>query len=97
MTTSPSSIYSLVDLELEDQDPEVERYLRSIFPRGPQDFDPDVCDVPVSALHRDSDNPQDPQVSLATTSVPPIEHVIPEFCEQTVLPAPVQALCARTL
>ena len=40
------SLYSLVDLECQDQDPEVEKFLRVIFPRNVQDFDPEVCDVP---------------------------------------------------
>ena len=87
-------IYSLVDMELEDQDPVVESFLRDIFPQEPQDFDPETCDVPITAIQLDSDNPQDPDVSLATTSVPPIKHVIPEFRSTVKLPDPIRALYA---
>ena len=91
-TQKQPPVYSLVDFDLEDQDPEVEKFLRHIFPRDAQDFDPEVCDTPVCAIRRDSDDPQDLRMDMSTTSVPPLEHVIPEFRSNTSIPAPIRSL-----
>ena len=87
-------VYSLVDLDCEDQDPEIERFMRAIFPRDVHDFDPSVNDVPITARLTDSDDPRDDKIHLSTTSVPPLDHVVPEFRSETAIPEPIRALYA---
>ena len=73
-------------------DASIENFLQTIFPGDPYAIDQETPDdIPITSLRVESGNPTDP-VDLSTTSVPPIEQVVPEFRGTTVLPAPVRAL-----
>ena len=69
-------MYSIIDLECLEHDPEVEQYLRDIFPLDPHDMDPEDESPPSSTLCEDSGDPFG-SANLATASLPPMSHVIP--------------------
>ena len=72
-------------------DPEIEEFLQRIFPFDPSTEDSSDDDIPVSSMQMDTGNPWDP-AELSTTSVPPLDHVIPEYRGDLDMPAAIRAL-----
>ena len=71
-------LFSIVDLDCMQHDPTIEEFLQRILPHDPLDWDPGDDELPVSSMRMDTGDPWGP-VELATTSVPPLDHLLPEY------------------
>ena len=86
-------LFSIVDLDCMQHDPTIEEFLQRILPHDPLDRDPGDDELPISSMRMDDGDPWS-SAELATTSVPPLDHLLPEYRGDFALPTAIRSLYA---